>query len=90
MGDPVQLSFEADVMFVLYNDTTSDYPGEWVVRRQATHEGQIFKDSNLSARGKTRKECVAKLFKAFPTVFTSFVFIARSPQDDPVIAGTWL
>ncbi len=75
--------------YVLFNDTTSDYPGEWVVRRQEVKGGEILNDPYLLARGATREECVANLLEAHPHV-GSMTYLARQSEDDPVIAGTFL
>jgi hypothetical protein len=76
-------------VYVLYNDTTSDYPGEWVVRRQVVDGGKIQRDKELSARGPTRDACELALFEAVPEA-ASMMFLNRWPGDDPCIAGTYL
>lgn len=78
----------ATLIYVLYNDQTADYPGEWVVRRQLAKAGEISRDAELSARGKTKEECV-KNFLAKPFV-GSMTYLARDPSDDQVIEGTFV
>ena len=75
--------------FVLYRPTTSDHPGEWVVRRHVVNGLIVSKDPGLTARGATREECIGVLMAAAPRVRGLHYFPA-SPGDDPVIEGTWL
>ena len=76
-------------IYVLYNDRTSDYPGEWVVRRQVAFEGEVRRDPDLLARGATQDECVNTLLADHPHI-GGLVYLARSSSDDPCIAGTFL
>ncbi len=83
------MSGEGLSVYVLYNDTTTDYPGEWVVRRQVAMGGQIHRDAKLSARGTSRATCLDNLLAACPVVGT-LVYIVRDPSDDPCIDGSFL
>lgn len=76
-------------VYVLYNDTTHDYPGEWVARLHVASAKGALVNPELTARGRSREECVANLVQAVPRV-ASMVFMGRSPNDDPVIAGIFL
>lgn len=74
-------------LYVLYNDTTSDYPGEWVVRRQVFGKaGKITIDKELSARGATKDKCIDALFEAHPETRDMVFF----KDDNPCIEGTFL
>jgi len=76
-------------IYVLFNDTTTDFPGEWVVRKQEVVEGKVVRDRELTARGVSRGDCEAALFEAVPAV-RYMQFLDRWPNDDPCIAGTYL
>ena len=76
-------------VYVLYNDTTSDHPGEWVVRRQVVLEGEVRCDPDLCARGRSREECVDNLLRDHPHV-GGLVYLGHSSSDDKCIAGTFL
>lgn len=75
--------------FVVYGPTTTDYPGEWVVRRQLIQGGEIVIDVELTARGKTLKQCLDALHGAAP-ITQGMTFIPRSEADDEVIHGTFM
>jgi hypothetical protein len=76
-------------IYVVYNERTTDYPGEWVVRRQTVVDGEVIVDAELAARGPTKKECFGDLLLKHPHV-GSMTYLARSADDDPVIDGTFL
>ena len=77
-------------VYVLYNDTTKDYPGEWVVRLHRVAAGVTAElDPALTARGSTKEECLASLFEKHPEV-GSMIYLHRLEDDDPVIEGTFI
>jgi hypothetical protein len=75
-------------VFTLYYDP-KDYPGEWVVRRHVVKNGEAVADSNLSARGATKEDCLRTLYVFHPE--TRFMtWLDRCRDDDPCIAGVLL
>lgn len=76
------------VSWVLY-ENPSDFPGEWVVRRQLVAAGEVRSDPDLAARGATREECVKALLDRYPEV-RALEWLPRHPTDDPVIDGSWM
>lgn len=69
--------------WVVFNETTTDYPGQHVVRRFAiTSTGGIKADLHPAAVG-TYAECVA----AIPRGLVKFL---PSPHDPPQIKEIWL
>jgi hypothetical protein len=73
--------------YVLYNDKTKECPGEWVVRRHLTKQGETSVDLKPSARGRTRQECVDTLLRKHPFV-GSMTYVAR--EDDSVVEGAFV
>lgn len=75
-------------IWVLY-ENPSDYPGEWVVRRQVSRASEIRLDRELAARGATREACETALFERHPEV-RRLAWLPRHSTDDSVIVGTWM
>lgn len=73
---------------MLYHSPT-DFPGEWVVRRQVARAGQVEADLPLAARGVTLEGCVAVLRERHPRT-AALAWINRHPSDDPKIVGCWV
>lgn len=74
--------------WVLY-ESPSDFPGEWVVRRQVASAGHLYPDAEIAARGMTREACVKALREQHPEV-RALAWVPRHPTDDPVISGSWM
>lgn len=73
----------AITFWVIY-DHPKDFPTEFVGRRQyVDSRGQVMYDNRPFARGQTIDEVRAKV----PYGCWRF---ERSPEDDPVIAETWM
>jgi hypothetical protein len=87
--NPTKNPSNALPIYVLFNDTTTDFPGEWVVRKQTVVEGKVRRDKELTARGASREDCEAALFEAVPAA-RYMQFLDRWPNDDLCIAGTYL
>ena len=68
-------------LYVVYRNP-SDFPGQYVVRRQVAGPGVIFKDARPLAVGN-----LAAVRAALPT---GLVRLERDPNDDPCIFEVWL
>lgn len=68
-------------LYVVYRNP-SDFPGQYVVRRQVAGPGVIFKDARTLAVGN-----LAAVRAALPV---GLVRLDRDPNDDPCIFEVWL
>ena len=72
-------------MFTIYKHP-SDYPDEYVCRRQLIGPGVVQHDANLFVRSSSLELCRALLHSKK----AGLTCLGRQPQDDPVIVETWI
>lgn len=75
-------------VWVLYYCPT-DFPGEWVVRRQVAGGDRITPDASPAARGVTLEACVSDLRGRHPQT-RELLWVSRSTGDEPQIVGCWM
>lgn len=71
-----------DAMYVIYDDTTTDYPGRWVIRRW-DYDGILLDVDRPFAVRKS-------LEQARSCVPPGMCWLPRQDDDDPVIREVWL
>jgi hypothetical protein len=80
--EPRPKGYKATYFYVVYNTTTKDHPGRYVLRRQVARAMRVDIDDQPLAVDPSLEE-VKKLIPKEATL------LGRSHRDDPVILETW-
>jgi hypothetical protein len=73
------------VIYVVFDPTTKDYPGRYVVRRQIAHGGEIWIDAEPTGVTRTLEDARDTI----PDI-EALTRLAKDPDEDPNIVECWV